>query len=270
MLEARLRLLALICLSPAAFAEAQQTDVLTPNSVIDPARIYEQSREDVTLPIATERSPAPNGETAISIPLANEITPMRCMTAWSFIAGRAIEAPEQMRALHADFSEASAHSHWQHWLSADLIANNGTVSSDFHARRLAAERTFSLTLANVEEPHIYRTLGACYVPPTKRQVGDPTILLRNFMVQHQGLPDSYTVPALQRQLRAFPITESVDVETSDDCDDALSREEDALSTAILSQCFERGGVLASQVKTSAEPIDAVCRISATLQCENIP
>ena len=270
MLEARLRLLALICLSPAAFAEAQQTDVLTPNSVLDPAKIYEQSREDVTLPIASDRSPEPNGDTAISVPLENEITPMRCMTAWSFIAGRAIEAPDEMRALHADFSEASAHSHWQHWLSADLLASNGTVSSDFRARRLAAERTFSLSLADAEEPHIYRTLGACYVPPTERQVGDPTILLRNFMVQHQGLPDTYTVPALQRQLRAFPITESIDVETNEDCDEALEREAVELNTQIISQCFERGGVLASQVKTNAEPIDAVCRISATLQCENIP
>ena len=270
MLGTRLRHLTLICLSTAAFAEAQQIELLPQNALINPAQIYEDSREDVTIPLASSAPLEFNGDDAISIPIENEITPMRCMTAWAFMAGRAIESPDAMGALHADFTEASAHSHWQHWLSTDLAETNGIMSADFHTRRLAAERAFSLALANDEEPHIYRTLGACYVPATDRQVGDPTILLRNFMIEHQGLPDSYAVPALQRQLRAFPLTETIDIETDDECEIETETVSQDLRAETIMQCLDRGGILASQVKVTSEPIDMVCRLSATVQCENIP
>ena len=90
------------------------------------------------------------------------------------------------------------------------------------------------------------------------------------MVQHQGLPEDYTVPVLQRQLRAFSISETIEVNPSENCDqDATIFVEHARVKAV-SMCFERGGILASRPKSSVEDLDGTCRTTSTVQCENIP
>ena len=143
-------------------------------------------------------------------------------------------------------------------------------SADFHQRRLAAERAFSIALARGEEAYAFQTLGTCYVEPRLRELGDPTQLLRNFMIAHQGLPESYAVPVLQRQLRAFPISLADDVEDDAGCDDDAQETAAIVSERVKLQCFDRGGILASNVKVSAETLDSVCRVTAAVQCENVP
>lgn len=262
--------LALISISCAGLAHAQQSTGAALDFFPDAAAIYEAARKDVTLPLASDEMYENGDENAVSIPVETQTTPMACMTAWSFIAGRAIEAPDLITQIHEDFREASASAHWQHWLRQDLNEHQGVQSSDFHQRRLAAERDFSLALAENEESHIFRTLGACHVAPLARELGDPTILLRNFMVRYQGLPDSYSVPDLQRQLRTFPISHAIDTDTVSDCtsglDDAIA---DARS-AVLTQCLEQGGIPASRLRIEIEAIDQTCRTVASVQCENIP
>ena len=266
----QLRLLTLAWLSLTGIALAQQDGIVLSSSSEPGGSIYEASREDVTLPIASDERSRSDQNSAVTIPVEHLATPMRCMTAWSYLAGRVIRSPEALLELHPDFTEATASAHWQHWLKLDLDAHKGALSKDFHQRRLAAERAFSLALAAEEEAYAYRTLGTCYIPIAERRLADPTLLLRNFMVNHQGLPDEYAVPILQRQLRAFPISKTVETTPKSNCDaSAETLGADARAIAV-SECFERGGILSSQVKTNLEDLDGLCRAIATVQCENIP
>lgn len=267
---ALLRLLALAWLSLIGIAQAQQDEIVL-SSAGDPAgTIYEASRQDVTLPVATaERLPSDNQD-AVTIPVEDLATPMRCMTAWSYLAGRVIRDPETLRDLHPDFTEATASAHWQHWLKTDLNVHQGALSEDFHQRRLAAERAFSMSLAAQEEAYAYRTLGICYVPVIERQLADPTQLLRNFMVTHQGLPDEYTIPLLQRQLRAFPVSKTAETTPESNCDSVAIDLRDTARVEAVSECTDRGGILASQAKTNIEDLDGLCRATVSIQCENIP
>ncbi|MEC7289818.1 MAG: hypothetical protein VXW22_06990 [Pseudomonadota bacterium] len=270
MLVDRLRLLALACIVLSPASVAQDADPAPPLALTEQGEIYELNRQDVTLPIATaERSTATNGD-AVTVPLENLATPMRCMAAWSYLATSTIRTPALARAKHPDFTEATASAHWQHWLKLDLDAHQGQRSADFHQRRLAAERAFSTAMSVEGEGYAYRTLGSCYVDPAEREIADPTILLRNFMVEFQGLPDTYTIPVLQRQLRAFPISETIEVNPSQNCDqDATIYVEHARVKAI-NTCFDRGGILASAPKSQVEDLDGACRATSTIQCENIP
>ena len=136
--------------------------------------------------------------------------------------------------------------------------------------RLTAERAFSLSLAAEEEAYAYRTLGTCFVPPVERLVADPTLLLRNFMVEHQGLPEEYTVPVLQRQLRAFPVSKSIEETPDLPCDTVAINLRETARIAAISECFSRGGILASQARSVVEDLDGLCRATASVQCENIP
>ena len=266
----QLRLLTLAWLSLAGLAQAQDESAVRATSPDPAAIIYEQSRQDVTLPVASAEILPTDDGVAVTIPVEDLATPMRCMTAWSYLAGRVIRAPEDTKALHPDFTEATASAHWQHWLALDLDAHQGVLSTDFHQRRLVAERAFSLALAEEEEAYAYRTLGTCYVPPTERLVADPTLLLRNFMVEHQGLPDDYTVPVLQRQLRAFPISNTAEQEDVESCDAVALDLQEAARVSAVTECFDRGGILASQSRSVVEDIDGLCRATASVQCENIP
>jgi len=266
----QLRLLMLAWLSLSGVAFAQQDSIAAPAAAETVGTVYEQSRQDVTLPIASAERPSGDNGAAVTVPVEDLATPMRCMTAWSYLAGQVIRASEDMQSIHPDFTEATASAHWQHWLALDLDAHQGALSDDFHQRRLAAERAFSLSLASQEEAYAYRTLGICYVPAIERLVGDPTLLLRNFMVEHQGLPEDYSVPILQRQLRAFPISKTSEEADAESCDAiGESLQETARIDAII-DCFDKGGILASQARSVLEDIDGLCRATASVQCENIP
>ena len=270
MLGAQSRHFAHACLMVPFSAIAQDGGGAQPPFPQNVGQLYEESQQDVTLPLAYGGLETDVSEAAVSIPLENFVTPMSCMTAWSYLAGRAILAPDVLRRLHPDFTEATASAHWQHWLNVDLVENQGVLSADFHQRRLAAERAFSVALAQGEEAYAFQTLGACYVEPARRTVGDPTKLLRNFMIEHQGLPETYAVPGLQRQLRAFPVSVNDEVESDEGCagvDQATQL--DASDRAKL-QCFDRGGILVSKTKVSLETAEGACRITAIVQCENIP
>ena len=270
MLGAQSRYCALACIVLPISAIAQDGGSVRSVFPPDAGQLYEQNQDDVTIPLASYE--AENGAEidAVSVPVENLATPMRCMTAWSYLAGRAIEAPDALQDLHPDFTEATASAHWQHWLHADLDANQGVFSADFHQRRLAAERAFSIALARGEEAYAFRTLGTCYVEPARRELGDPSQLLRNFMIEHQGLPETYAVPGLQRQLRAFPISESDEVASEDGCPETDEAIRSDISDRAKLQCFDRGGILASKTKISSESLDGVCRITAIVQCENVP
>ena len=266
----RLRLLALACIFSIAPSFAQQEGAAAQSASVNPGDIYDLSRQDVTIPIAQNGQDEGSENGAVTVPLENLATPMRCMAAWAYLAGRAIEDSETLGKLHPDFTEATASAHWQHWLKLDLVVHNGILSADFHQRRLAAERAFAANMAEDGEAYAYRTLGACYVAPSARQIADPTKLLRNFMIEFQGLPDSYAVPVLQRQLRSFPISETIETDTGDNCDlQATIFAEHARVTAV-NQCFERGGILASLPKVQVADIDGICRVTSSIQCENIP
>ena len=265
-----LRHVTLVWLSLTGIAHAQQDGVVSLSADLPAGTIYESSRQDVTLPVASEEGLPTDTDAAVTIPVEDLATPMRCMTAWSYLAGQVIRTPDDMLALHPDFTEATASAHWQHWLRLDLEAHQGAMSSDFHQRRLAAERAFSLALAAEEEAYAYRTLGTCFVPPVERLVADPTVLLRNFMVEHQGLPEGYTVPVLQRQLRAFPISKTVEETPDLACDTVAINLQEAARIDAISECFDRGGILASQARSVIEDLDGLCRATASVQCENIP
>ncbi|MEM7329146.1 MAG: hypothetical protein AAF437_10420 [Pseudomonadota bacterium] len=266
----QLRHMTLAWLSLTGIAQAQQGGVDVPTMSDAAGTIYEQSRQDVTLPIASDERLAGDEDAAVTIPVEDLATPMRCMTAWSYLAGRVIRTPDVMRDLHPDFTEATASAHWQHWLQLDLDAHQGAMSGDFHQRRLTAERAFSLSLAAEEEAYAYRTLGTCFVPPVERLIADPTLLLRNFMVEHQGLPEEYTIPVLQRQLRAYPISKTVEETPERPCDAVAINLQEAARIDAVSECFSRGGILASQARSVIEDLDGLCRATASVQCENIP
>jgi len=266
----QMRHMTLAWLSLTGIAQAQQGGVALSTADDSAGMLYEQSRQDVTLPIATEERLTNEVDAAVTIPVEDLATPMRCMTAWSYLAGRVIRDPDAMRDLHPDFTEATASAHWQHWLKLDLEAHQGAMSPDFHQRRLTAERAFSLSLAAEEEAYAYRTLGTCFVPPIERLVADPTMLLRNFMVEHQGLPEDYTVPVLQRQLRAFPVSKSIEETPDLPCDTVAINLREAARIDAVSECFARGGILASQARSVVEDLDGLCRATASVQCENIP
>lgn len=266
----QLRHATLAWLSLTGIAQAQQDSAAVATTETPAGTLYEQSRQDVTLPIATEERLAFDENASVAIPVEDLATPMRCMTAWSYLAGRVIRDPDAMQDLHPDFTEGTASAHWQHWLKLDLEAHQGTMSNDFHQRRLAAERAFSLSLAAEEEAYAYRTLGTCFVPPVDRLVADPTVLLRNFMVEHQGLPEEFTVPVLQRQLRAFPISKSIEDTPDQPCDTVAIELREAARIDAISECFTRGGILASQARSVVEDLDGLCRATASVQCENIP
>lgn len=266
----QLRHLTLAWLSLSGVAHAQQDGAAIAMTTDPVGKIYEQSRQDVTLPIATEeRLPTDDG-VAVTIPVEEIATPMRCMTAWAYLASEVIRAPDDMQTLHPDFNEATASAHWQHWLALDFGAHQGAQSDDFHQRRLAAERAFSLSLASQEELYAYRTLGTCFVPPVERLVADPTMLLRNFMVEHQGLPEEFTVPVLQRQLRAFPISKTAEQSATETCNAIAEQLQAAARVDAAAECFSRGGILASQARSVIEDLDGLCRATASVQCENIP
>ncbi|NQY40299.1 MAG: hypothetical protein HRT80_09400 [Henriciella sp.] len=270
MLGAQLRHFALVCVVLPLSAVAQESTSAQFAFPSNAGQLYEASQSDVTVPVASYDVENGANAPAVMIPVENLATPMRCMTAWSYLAGRAIEDSETMSNLHSDFTEATASAHWQHWLKVDLESHQGVFSADFHQRRLAAERAFSIALARGEEAYAFQTLGTCYVEPRLRELGDPTQLLRNFMIAHQGLPESYAVPVLQRQLRAFPISLADDVEDDAGCDDDAQETAAIVSERVKLQCFDRGGILASNVKVSAETLDSVCRVTAAVQCENVP
>jgi len=267
---AHLRPLALACIATFSIAQAQNLVAIDPPPVTEQGSIYEQNRQDVTLPIATaERSDLDTDE-AVIVSVENLATPARCMAAWSYLAASTVRTPSEATAKHPDFTEATASAHWQHWLKLDMDAHQGQRSVDFHQRRLAAERAFATAMSAEGDRYAYRTLGTCYVDPSERELADPTVLLRNFMVEHQGLPETYTIPVLQRQLRAFPVRETIEVNPSKNCDqDATIYVEHARVKAI-NTCFARGGILASKPKTSVEDLDGACRATSTVQCENIP
>ena len=266
----QLRHMTLAWLSLTGIAQAQQDSAAVATAETPAGTLYEQSRQDVTLPIATAERLSTDETASVAIPIENLATPMRCMTAWSYLAGRIIRDPDAMQDLHPDFTESTASAHWQHWLKLDLEVHQGAMSTDFHQRRLAAERAFSLSLAAQEEAYAYRTLGTCFVPPVDRLVADPTLLLRNFMVEHQGLPEDYTVPVLQRQLRAFPISKSIEETPEESCDAVAIELREAARIDAVSDCFNRGGILASQARSVVEDLDGLCRATASVQCENIP
>lgn len=267
---ARLCHLALACIFFITPSLAQENDAETAPTPVNAGTIYEKSRLDVTIPLARDDWNEPNGDGSVSVPVENLATPMRCMAAWSHLAERTVRSPEETLEQHPDFTEAMASAHWQHWLKQDLDAHRGSFSPDFHQRRLAAERDFATALAEDGEIHTYRSLGACYVAPSERQIADPTLLLRNFMVEYQGLADSYAVPILQRQLRSFPITETIEMGENENCDlDATVFAEHARVMAV-NRCFDRGGILASLPKMQVANLDGVCRVSSSIQCENIP
>lgn len=266
MIVARLRLAAIACFIAMPIADAQSLPSAGPSV----GEIFDVSRQDVTLPIATSDNVNGDTEEAVTIPVENLATPMRCMAAWSYLAVRTIHAPEDTLNDHPEFTEATASAHWQHWLRLDLEMNQGVMSADFHPRREAAERVLNTAIAADGPAHLYRTLGACYVRPAEREIADPTILLRNFMIDYQGLPDEYAVPVLQRQLRAFPISEISEAPQQDDCDQAAADLQADARDKVVRQCFERGGILASTPKLLVEDLDGACRATSTVQCENIP
>ena len=267
---AQLRLAALACITSISVAEAQNGAAVDPLPVTEQGAIYEQNRQDVTLPIATaERLEEDNGED-VTVSVENLATPMRCMAAWSYLAASTIRTPEEAQAKHPDFTEATASAHWQHWLKLDMDEYQGLRSGDFHQRRLAAERAFATAMSQEGERYAYRTLGTCYVDPSERDIADPTILLRNFMVEFQGLPEDYTIPVLQRQLRAFPIRETIEVNPSQNCDQDSTIYVEHARVKAINTCFARGGILASKPKSQVEDLDGACRATSTVQCENIP
>ena len=114
MLGARLRRFALVCIVLPVSAVAQES---TSAQFIFPSnagQLYEASQSDVTVPIASYDVENGANAPAVMIPVENLATPMRCMTAWSYLAARAIEDSETMSNLHSDFTEATASAHWQH------------------------------------------------------------------------------------------------------------------------------------------------------------
>ena len=270
MLGAKLRHFALVCAVLPFGAAAQEGTSAQFAFPSNAGELYEANQGDVTLPVASYDTENGADAPAIAVPVENLATPMRCMTAWSYLAGRTIEDPDTLVKLHPDFTEATASAHWQHWLKLDLETHQGVFSSDFHQRRLAAERAFSIALARGEEAYAFQTLGTCYVEARLRELGDPTQLLRNFMITHQGLPESYAVPVLQRQLRAFPISLSDDLEAETGCPDEVQPLAAMVSERVKLQCFDRGGILASNIKVSSESLDGICRVTAAVQCENVP
>ena len=178
----RLRLLALACIFSIAPSFAQQEGAAAQSASVNPGDIYDLSRQDVTIPIAQNGQDEGSENGAVTVPLENLATPMRCMAAWSYLAASTVRTPELAAEKHAHFTEAMASAHWQHWLKLDLVVHNGILSADFHQRRLAAERAFAANMAEDGEAYAYRTLGACYVEPSERQIAAPTQLLRNFMI----------------------------------------------------------------------------------------
>lgn len=270
MLGAKLRHFALVCVILPFSAVAQESTSAQFAFPSNAGKLYEANQGDVTIPVASYDTEDGADAPAVAVPVENLATPMRCMTAWSYLAGRAIEDSETLGKLHPDFTEATASAHWQHWLKIDLETHQGVFSPDFHQRRLAAERAFSIALARGEEAYAFQTLGTCYVEPRLRELGDPTQLLRNFMITHQGLPESYAVPVLQRQLRAFPISLTEDVEEDAGCPDELNSMATTVSERVKLQCFDRGGILASNIKVSSESLENICRVMAAVQCENVP
>lgn len=267
---ARLRPLALACIFSSAASFAQQEEPSAQPLAVEAGSIYELSRQDVTLPIAVDEASETNGGEGVTIPVENLANPMRCMAAWSYLASSTVRTPDEAAEKHPDFTEAMASAHWQHWLKLDLNDNQGVFSPDFHQRRLTAERQFATAMAEQGDAYAYRTLGTCYVAPPERQIADPTLLLRNFMVEHQGLPETFSVPILQRQLRSFPITETIETDESENCDlDATIFAEHARVTAV-NQCFDRGGILASNAKIQVASVEGICRVTSSIQCENIP
>lgn len=267
---ARLCHLALACIFSITPSMAQKEGVGPSPAPVNAGNIYELSRLDVTVPLATNERDAPNGNGAVSVPVENLATPMRCMAAWSHLAARTVRSPETALDLHPDFTEAMASAHWQHWLKQDLDIHRGSFSPDFHQRRLAGEREFATALAADGEIHIYRSLGACYVAPSERQIADPTLLLRNFMVEYQGLAESYAIPVLQRQLRSFPITETIEMGEAENCDLNATVFAEHARVMAVNQCFDRGGILASLPKMQVAHVEGICRVSSSIQCENIP
>ncbi len=270
MLVARLRPLALACIASFSIAHAQNLVALETPVLSEQGAIYEQSRQDVTLPVATVEQYENGTDGAVTIPVENLATPMRCLAAWSYLAASTIRTPKESQLKHPDFTEATASAHWQHWLKLDMDAHQGLRSPDFHQRRLAAERAFAAAMTQESERYAYRTLGTCYVDPSEREIADPTILLRNFMVEFQGLPEEFTIPVLQRQLRAFPISETIEVNPSQNCDQDSTIYVEHARVKAVNLCFERGGILASTPKTLVEDLDGACRATSTVQCENIP
>ena len=267
---ARLRPLALACIFSGAASFAQQEEPSAQPLAVEAGSIYELSRQDVTLPIATDEAIEGNGSEGVSIPLENLANPMRCMAAWSYLASSTVRTPEETAQRHPDFTEAMASAHWQHWLKLDLADNQGVFSPDFHQRRLAAERQFATAMADEGDEYAYRTLGSCYVAPSERQIADPPLLLRNFMVEHQGLPEDFAVPILQRQLRSFPITETIESGETENCDLEATIFAEHARVIAVNQCFERGGILASMPKTQVASLEGICRVTSSIQCENIP
>ena len=270
MLGAKLRHFTLACLILPFGAIAQESVDAQFAFPSNAGQLYEDNQSDVTLPLASYQAENGADAPAVVVPVENLATPMRCMTAWSYLAGRTIEHADTLKKLHPDFTEATASAHWQHWLNIDLKAHQGVFSADFHQRRLAAERAFSVALARGEEAYAFQTLGTCYVEPRLRELGDPTQLLRNFMIAHQGLPETYAVPVLQRQLRAFPISQMEELEQENGCPEDLEATAILVSERAKLECFDRGGILASRIKVSSESLEGLCRVTAAVQCENVP
>ena len=90
MIGAQSRHFALACLMLPFSAIAQDGGGAQPPFPQNVGQLYEESQQDVTLPLASGGLATDASAAAVSIPLENFVTPMRCMTAWSYLAGRAI------------------------------------------------------------------------------------------------------------------------------------------------------------------------------------
>jgi len=265
-----LRMLVLAFVIGTLGAHGQEISQRPDSDFVAPADIYEANRQDVTLPLASDDIVETEDTASTEVPVEDAATPMRCMAAWSYLATRIVRTPDTALEEHPDFNEANASSHWQHWLRMDLESQQGQISDDFHQRRIAAERIFNTSLQSDGDAHTYRTLGICYVPVHERQLADPTLLMRNFMIEHQGLSGDYAIPVLQRQLRSFPITETREGDLEQGCAPQEERLQVESLQSVKTACFETGGILASQPKANIESSDTLCRATATVQCENIP
>lgn len=178
-----------------------------------------------------------------------------CMAAWTYLGKDAIVNRQGTLMLGEEFTEANAAWHWQHYLPGAISKYTPDQVKAFYEATGKAEQAIAELLRQPEgKKKFFARLGQCYRPPTSRQIRDPDLILRNYLVIRQILPPQAGLQP--QQLQQFTQTVQGTGNTGLNSDIGFSACAGPLRRAkarAIEQCAAMGGYpLDNPVQTSTD------------------
>jgi len=174
------------------------------------------------------------------------VEPLSCIAAWLVAGNVTIRSPEGMQEIALALTEQNATANWWHWWSVHYDNDGGDLPEmDATVQQLNQ----ALGSGN---PAFFEVLGACWVNYDERKfsaaLGGGT-MLKNFLVERLGLPQSFAITLEDRAKRTQLISVELEVPTLGGPDRISRMRGDA---ELLSKCKAISGVPSSIRATRAE------------------